>query len=86
MKDTPKRVELIMQEKIRQKTPAQRVKMGCDMYDFSKELIVHAIQKEMPKLSPSEQRQEVFLKFYGQDFSVDQRNKIIRHLTNFSER
>jgi len=69
-----------MREMIRRKTPEERLRMGCSMFDFSKSLVVNAILRERPNLSPAELRGELFLRFYGNDFAPARREKILAHL------
>lgn len=70
-----------MRELIREKSPAERIAMGCSMYDFAKELVKSAILREHPGLSDSEIRGEIFLRFYGNDFDLARQQKILRFLT-----
>ena len=76
MDDTSPRVAEKMRELVRAKTPAERLKMGCSMYDFSKQLVVHSILEREPGLSPTGLRRELFLRFYGNDFNPKKRREI----------
>ena len=80
MNDTPPKIAEKMREMIRRKTPEERLRMGCSMFDFSKSLVVNAILRERPNLSPAELRGELFLRFYGNDFAPARREKILAHL------
>lgn len=84
MNDTDLKMSAKMVEMIRQKSPAERLAMGCSMYDFSKRLVTSSILKEKPHLSPSELRTELFLRFYGNDFDLAKQQKIIRHIATRS--
>lgn len=81
MNDTSPKIAKKMGELIQKKTPEERLKMGCSMYDFSKRLITHSILEERPGLSTAELRRELFLKFYGNDFNPKQRQEILEHLS-----
>lgn len=80
MNDTSPAIEEKMREMIRAKTPEERLKMGCSMYDFSKELVTHSLLAARPGLTFRELRRELFLKFYGNDFDLTARRKILSHL------
>lgn len=80
MNDTSPQMAEKMRELIRGKTPEERLKMGCSMYDFSKRLVIHAILENRSHLSPANLRQELFLKFYGNDFDAVKRQKILAYL------
>jgi len=70
-----------MRELIRAKTPEERLKMGCSMHDFSKQLVIHALLEREPGLSPSALRRELFLRFYGDDFDPKKRLEILEFLS-----
>ncbi len=80
MNDTSPEMAEKMRELIRMKTPEERLKMGCSMYDSSKRLVIHSILESHPGLSPTGLRRELFLKFYGSDFDPAKRQKILAHL------
>ena len=82
MNDTSPEMEEKMREMIRAKTPEERLRMGCSMYDFSKSLVLHAILENSPGLSPGGIRRELFLRFYGDDFTSTQREKILACLAD----
>lgn len=80
MKDTTPEMEQKMYEMIRQKTPLERLKMGCSMYETSKLLVLRFILMNNPGISEADIRKELFLKFYADDFTLEQQEKIIKHL------
>jgi hypothetical protein len=69
-----------MREMIQKKSPIDRLKMGWSMYETSKKLIIQAILKNNPSISTTKLRQEIFLRFYSNDFDAEQREKIIQYL------
>ena len=81
MNDTSPEVAQRMMEMFRRKAPAERLAMGCSMFDFSKQLVIHSLLEEEPRLSPQELRERLFLRFYGNDFNGEQREKILRFIT-----
>jgi hypothetical protein len=81
MNDTSPEMTKKMREMIRAKTPQERLKMGCSMFDFSKRLVIRSLLEKSPGLSSAQLRRELFLRFYGNDFSPANREKIIRYLS-----
>lgn len=80
MNDTPPEIEERIIEFFRNKTPVERFKMGCEMYDTSRYLIEQAILRENPGISKSELKQRVFLCFYGDEFTQEEKVKILARL------
>ncbi len=80
MRDTSPEIEAKMHELIQNKTPGERAMMGWSMYLTSKYIITQAILRENPDITPTELRKELFLKFYRDDFSPMEREKILRYL------
>lgn len=80
MNDTSPAIDEKMRELIRKKTPEERLRMGCSMYDFSKSLVTHSILESSPNLTPVEIRRELFLRFYGNDFDSAKRQRILEYL------
>lgn len=76
---TPEMAEKI-RVMMRRKSPTERVKMGCSMHKTSKYLMTCAILEINPHISQAALRQELFLRFYGNDFSPEERKKICNHL------
>ena len=80
MNDTSPEMQAKMLEMIQNKTPEERLNMGCSMYDFSKYMITEAIRRENPSISEGDLRCEIFLRFYGNDFSELDKVKILESL------
>jgi len=80
MDDTSPDITKKVIELFQQKTPFERLKMGCEMYETSKYLVTRAILEQEPGISEVNFRKEFFLKFYGDDFGLIEREKILKHL------
>lgn len=80
MNDTSPVMEQKMRELIQKKSPTERIEMGCSMHATSRYLIIHAILRENPSISLQKLRQELFLRFYGEDFDEAQKEKILAYL------
>lgn len=79
MKDTPPEIEAIFLQMMMKKTPEERFKMATGMFEDAKALVLASFPEEVLK-SPTETRCQLFLRFYGQDFSEEEREKILTHL------
>lgn len=82
MDDTSLAMTEKLNELIRNKTPAERAQMGSSMYDTSRALIERHILINNPLISKKELKKELFLKFYGDDFSTEELDRILKHLEN----
>jgi hypothetical protein len=54
--------------------------MGCSMYDTAKEIVRSAIYNSRPRITDAEIKREIFLRFYGQEFGEDDREKLLSAL------
>jgi hypothetical protein len=84
MKDTSPKMTEKMKELMLNKSPEERLRLGCSMFDFSKELVTNAILRERSSISAPVLRQELFLKFYGSELDTRQREKILKHLSKLT--
>ena len=84
MHDTTPEIDEKMREMFQKKTPLERLKMGCSMYETSKQLIIRSILQSNPNISKIELRKQFFLKFYGNDFDPETRDQIVQHLERVS--
>lgn len=80
MNDTSPEMEEKVREIIRQKTPQERLEMASSMFALSRQLVIQFILRENPDISDSALRQEFFLKFYGQDYTEEELQKILAAL------
>ncbi|NGX27341.1 MAG: hypothetical protein K940chlam6_01275 [Chlamydiae bacterium] len=84
MRDTTPEIEQKVREMMELKSPTERVKMGFSMYETSKYIVTQSILHSNPHISKSDLRREIFLRFYGDDFTPEKREKIIKHLEQHS--
>ncbi len=85
MNDTSPFMEKKMREMVMAKTPFERLVMGSSMYETSRYLIERSILENDPLISKEKLREEIFLKFYKNDFSAEECAKILKHLRANSE-
>jgi len=79
MFDTHPDVAIRFQNLIMSKSGEQRLLMGCSMYDTAKEIVQSAILAHRPAITPQEMKKAIFLRFYGQDFSPSDMEKLFLH-------
>lgn len=82
MDDTTPEISEKIREMIRGKTPLERLEMGCSMFETSRQLVTRAILEENPQISEKGLRQQLFLRFYGDDFDEQEREKILHYLAS----
>jgi hypothetical protein len=80
MNDTPPEIERRYREMLLQRSGEERLRMGCSMFTFTRELVVASVLAKTPNVSPSELRRAIFLRFYGDDFDPETREKVLRVL------
>ena len=85
MHDTPPEIIEKMCQMMQMKSPIERLKMGCSMYETSRFLIIRTILENDPNISENDLRKEFFLRFYGNDFTPEARKKIMDHLQQYNQ-
>ena len=60
-------------------TGEERVMIAASMYDTAREIVLSSLP---PNLTEKEKRVQLFLRFYGHEFSAEEKEKIISHLMN----
>jgi hypothetical protein len=82
MSDVPEQVEQRYKEMLLSRTPLERLRMASRMYDSGRKLVISGIKDGKHPLTASQLRGKVFLRMYGIDFTVDERNRIIHRIPN----
>lgn len=80
MTDTHASIERRFRRMMMRRTPLDRLKMGCSMFDSAKRIVRSSVLHQNPRLSAGEIKRAVFLRFYGQDFGQAQQTKILNLL------
>jgi len=76
MNDTSPEIEKIVTDKMKRLSGEERLKMGASMFDMAKKMVLVSL----PIQEENECRIRLFLRFYGNDFDEQEREKIIRHI------
>jgi hypothetical protein len=63
-----------------------RFRIASDMFDITRAMVIAGIRAEKPQIPESELRQELFLRYYGDEFSPEQRQKILAPIADYWRR
>ncbi len=80
MRDTSPEMEQRYRVMLLQRSGVERLKMGCSMHATAQALVRASILEKDPQASPEALRRALFLRFYGQDFDPQSRERILRAL------
>lgn len=80
MNDTKASVEVLFQKMMMEKSGQERMKMGFSMFDFARKQVIASIQRKNPNIDIKDLKRELFLRFYGQDLSSEEQEKILHKL------
>lgn len=78
MKDTSPEMEARLRELFRQRSGAERVRMGCEMFSTARVMMTASLEAQGYR--GTELRKQIFLRTYGQDFAPATLDKICRAL------
>jgi hypothetical protein len=77
MNDTHPEMAVRFRKLMMSKTGQERLLMGCSMYDTAKEIVRSSIYSNHPGITEADMRKEIFLRFYGKEFSRAEKEKLI---------
>ena len=80
MNDTAPEIAALYRNLIMNKSGEERLLMGCCMYDTARQIVRSAIYNTRPGITEKEMKKEIFLRFYGKEFSRDDREKLLSNL------
>ena len=83
MNDTSPEMEQKFRELLASKTPEERLLMACSMGDSARYLVSCSIREKNPNISKADLMKELFIIYYGQEFSVQEREKILKSLEEY---
>ncbi len=76
-------MQQVYREMLFSRTPEERFKMGLNACDTARRLVLASLP---PDLDETERRVALFLRYYNNDFSPEQREKIIASIRNYAKR
>jgi hypothetical protein len=79
MDDTSIKVRKILQKKYSELTGEQRISLGFQSCETAKSIVISSFPKGLTK---EEIQIKLFLRYYSNDFSEEEKNKIIQHFKN----
>jgi hypothetical protein len=80
MTDTSPEIERKYEELLMQKSPEERLRMGCSMFSAARKIVVSSLAQRNVRRSRAELRRQIFLRFYGEDFTGAAKEKILAGL------
>jgi hypothetical protein len=80
MNDTSPEVESFFNELMMKKTGQERMRMGFSMFDMARKQALASIINQNPNADSKEIRKQLFLRFYGDDFTPEEREKILAQI------
>ncbi len=63
-----------------------RFKIVSDMFDITRGLVIASIRAERPDITEGELRQELFMRYYGDEFSSEERERILAAIAGYWSR
>ncbi|HZE88669.1 MAG TPA: hypothetical protein VE404_03930 [Verrucomicrobiae bacterium] len=73
MSDTSPEVANLFRDMIMERSGEERVRMGADMFEASREIVLASLKAE----SPDDLRVRLFVRFYGADFEPAELARIV---------
>ena len=68
------------------KSGEERLRMGCSMFDAAKLIARESILARHPDITGAEMKREIFMRFYGHEFSPADRERVMSALSASAER
>ena len=84
LKDTDPKIEAIYNNMLLSCSGAERVQMASSMFATAKKLALASLRQKYPKANEDKLRGQLFLRFYGEDFSCEERTRIYQYLASSS--
>lgn len=80
MKDTSPELSLHFREMLMKKSGQERLQMGFSMYDLARDQVIASFKVKGTLADIREIRKWIFLRFYGHDFTLEMRKRILEYL------
>jgi hypothetical protein len=80
MKDTPEPVERIWDRMFQQRTPEERLAMGCSMMGAARQMAEAEIRRRHPEYSEAAVKRDRFLLWYGDAVPARLRDMVLHGL------
>ena len=80
MTDTSPEVRVRYLRELLRQSPARRLEMTCSMFGSAKALALAGIRLRGGRGSPQDEQSALFIRFYGGDFTREERASVVAHL------
>ena len=80
MNDTPEHVERRYRELLMKLPPLRRLQMASEMFSAARILMREGIRMQLGPIDEGELRVQMFLRLYGDEFSLERRQRIIERI------
>jgi uncharacterized protein YfkK (UPF0435 family) len=80
MKDTIPAIEKKFNEMLMRKSNGERLIMGCEMFDDAMQIVKSSVLNDYPDMDNIELLKQIFFRFYVNDFSESNMNRIVSAL------
>jgi hypothetical protein len=80
MNDTNPEIESRFIKMMMRKSGQERLKMGFSMFDMARRQIMASVEMNKPDADIKHIRKEIFLRFYGEEFSKKERERILNRI------
>jgi hypothetical protein len=87
MSDATPEIDALYRAMVQARPPGgDRFRIASDMFDITRAMVIAGIRAEKPQITESELRQELFLRYYGDEFSPEQRKKVLAAIADYWRR
>jgi hypothetical protein len=76
VRDTVPEFQEVYRAMLMARSGPQRLLMGCDLFSTSRELVISSLNEK----DPEGIREQLFLRFYGSDFTPAERARIVSRI------
>ena len=80
MNDTDEKTQNLFNALIMSKSGQERLAMGFSMFNMARRQVIASIMQDNPHADAMEIKRDIFLRFYGHDFSPEEQKKILERL------
>jgi len=85
MRDTSPEIEKQYLQMMMEKSGQERLKMGFSMFNLARKQALASIRRNIPMTNVEEIRKELFSRFYAEDFSPEDQEKILRWIGSLNK-
>ncbi|MDQ3266642.1 MAG: hypothetical protein M3Y59_23830 [Myxococcota bacterium] len=62
------------------RSPQERARMGASMFDTARQVVLSSLRAQHPGITPTEERVQLFLRFYEADLSPEQVTRMVARI------